>query len=289
MEKRVPLTFTPYIRLAMYHTWLVDYFADRSIFDHEIIYIDKGKMKLEIGGKTYILQEGDLVYIPPRIHHRITWYSENCSQPHVHFDFLKDEKSEVIPVSMKRFEDMNEMERSYFREDFLKDYHILTVSHPHESYLARNAMLDLIEAFTFSDPYRELRMEGDLKILISMILSCSSGYEKDDESTSTLSMLTRYMSEHLRENLTLRDFEMKSNLSSWALNDLFNKAYGVSPKKYYDQLRLSYAENLIRHSFKSVKEISLLLSFKDPQTFSRWFHNLTGQYPSEYKNSKKPQ
>ena len=36
--------FHPYIRLAMYHTWLYDYVADRSIYDNEIIYIDKGKL-----------------------------------------------------------------------------------------------------------------------------------------------------------------------------------------------------------------------------------------------------
>ena len=47
--------FHPYIRLAMYHTWLYDYVADRSIYDNEIIYIDKGNLSLFIDGKTHIL------------------------------------------------------------------------------------------------------------------------------------------------------------------------------------------------------------------------------------------
>ena len=92
--------FHPYIRLAMYHTWLYDYVADRSIYDNEIIYIDKGKLSLFIDGKTYILKEGDVAIIPPNVYHKITWYEENCCQPHVHFDFDKDEFSSIIPVSM---------------------------------------------------------------------------------------------------------------------------------------------------------------------------------------------
>ena len=82
------------------------------------------------------------------------------------------------------------------------------------------------------------------------------------------------MSENLQNNLTLRDFELETNLAVWSLNENFKKVYKTTPKKYYDNLRLQYANNLIRHSFKSVKEIAELLNFKEPQTFSRWFYKL---------------
>ena len=70
--------FSPYIRLAMYHTWLSDYYLDRSIFDFELIFIDKGKMKIEIDGNILIVSEGDFILIPPNVHHKISWYEENC-------------------------------------------------------------------------------------------------------------------------------------------------------------------------------------------------------------------
>lgn len=282
------LNFKPYVRLAMYHTWLYDYVIDRSIFDNEIIYIDKGTMKIEFDDEVVIVKEGDVVYIRPDEHHRITWYQTNCSQPHVHFDFNKDELSNKIPVSMKRKEDMHDYELAYLRNDFLKDKGIVLphVIHPSNPTRIRGLILDIINEYTFNNPFKYLHLEGSLKLLISLIISDAYGYQEDDVHGDNISLLVRYMSENLQNNLTLRDFELKTNLTARSLNENFKKVYKTTPKKYYDHLRLQYAKNLIRHSFKSIKEIAELLNFKEPQTFSRWFYKLDGRYPTEYKKVK---
>ena len=280
--------FSPYIRLAMYHTWLSDYYLDRSIFDFELIFIDKGKMKIEIDGNTLIVSEGDFILIPPNVHHKISWYEENCCQPHVHFDFVKDALSETVPISFKTRENMSDVELTYFRENFLKKNNINVpyVVHPKNISFVRDTMLDLIDAFTFLDPMKELRMEGDLKTLISIFISESLEYNLDSENMDTITLLVRYRTENLKENLTLNDFELKTNLTSWTLNNLFRKVYNTTPKKYYDGLRIVYVKNLLRNSFKSIKEISEMMHFNEPQTFSRWFYNLDGRYPTEYKKAK---
>lgn len=282
------LNFKPYIRLAMYHTWLPDYFINRSIFDFELIFIDKGMMKIEFDDDTYIVKEGDLILIPPNKHHIIRWYKENCCQPHIHFDFNEDELSPIIPVSMKEKEYMSDKELTYFRPNYLKELglNLPLVIHSTNPSLVRSLMLHLINEYTFADPLKKLHMEGTLKLLLSMYISDAIGYKEDSENFDMVSMITRYMTENLQNNLTLKDFELKSNLSSWALNELFNKTFHTTPKKYYDNLRLGYAKNLIRNSFKSIKEISMLLNFNEPQTFSRWFYKLDGRYPTQYKNEK---
>lgn len=282
------LNFKPYIRLAMYHTWLYDYYADRSIYDHEIIFIDKGMMKIQFDDETYIVKEGDVVYIRPNEHHKITWYQVNCCQPHIHFDFNKDELSTIIPVSMKRKEDMREIELGYFREDFLKQHNINLprVIHLKNPSRCRDLILRLIDVYTFDSEIKEFYLEGLLKVLIATLIEEYLGYHEEDQKSDTLSLLVRYMAENLQTNLQLRDFELKTNLTSWTLNDLFKKTYKTTPKKYYDRLRLQYAKNLIRYSFKSIKEISEILNFDVPQTFSRWFYKLDGRYPTEYKKAK---
>lgn len=284
-----PLDFHPYIRLAMYHTWLSDYYISRSIFDFEIIYIDKGQMKIEFPTETDVVKEGDVVVIPPDVHHRITWYHENCCQPHVHFDFNRDEQSEKIRVSMKEKADMSPEELSQFRPNYFLEHgiHLPYVYHPTRPERIRGLLLDLINAYTFNDPMKELRMEADLKGMIAAIVSDNLGYSDDSEGCDVITLLVHYMSENLQANLTIHDFMLKTNLSAWAINDMFKRAYHTTPKKYYDHLRLTYAKNLLRNSFKSIKEIAEQLGFKEPQTFSRWFHTLDGRYPSEYKMQKK--
>ncbi len=282
------LEFNPYIRLAMYHTWLCEYVIDRSIFDYEFIFIDKGTMSIEIEGKRYIVKEGDMILIPPNVHHRITWHKTDCCQPHVHFDFEKDEFSKVIPISFKRKEDMTETEISYFRENFLNKNglnlpYVVESTNPS---LIRNLILHIINEFTFDDPAKLLHMEGVLKILIAFFISDALGYKEENESFDTISLLVRYMTKNLQNNLSLHDFELQANLSSWQLNNLFKKAFNTTPKKYYDNLRIQYAKNLLRNSYKSIKEIANFLGFDEPQTFSRWFYNLDGRYPTQYKNEK---
>lgn len=282
------LEFKPYIRLAMYHTWLCEYVIDRSIFDYEFIFIDKGTMSIEIEGSQYIAKEGDMILIPPDVHHRITWYKTDCCQPHVHFDFEKDEFSKNIPISFKRKEDMNETEISYFREDFFKKNglnlpYVVESTNPS---LIRSLILHIINEFTFDDPAKLLHMEGVLKMLIAFFISDALGYKEENESFDTISLLVRYMTKNLQNNLSLHDFELQANLSSWQLNNLFKKAFNITPKKYYDNLRIQYAKNLLRNSYKSIKEIANFLGFDEPQTFSRWFYNLDGRYPTQYKNEK---
>lgn len=283
------LDFHPYIRLAMYHTWLPYYYIDRCIFDFELIFIDKGTMCIEINNKRNIVKEGDLILIPPNVHHKISWYKTNCCQPHVHFDFNKDELSSIIPVTLKNKEDMTDKELTYFRKNYLVEhgYNLPLLVHCSNPAFARTLILRIIDAYTFDDPMKNLNMEGALKMLIAMFISDAYGYKQETENFDTVSLLVRYMSENLQNNLSLRDFEMKSNLSSWALNELFNKTYNITPKKYYDKLRLNYAKNLLRNSFYSTKEISELMNFNEPQTFSRWFYKLDGRYPTQYKNEKK--
>lgn len=285
----ISLSFKPYIRLAMYHTWLPDYVVDRVIFDFEFIFIDKGKMKIDFDDKSIIVEEGDMVLIPPNVHHHISFYQTPCCQPHVHFDFNKDELSPTIPVSMKNKDEMSELELTYFRKNYLVDnnWNLPYVVHSSNPTLMRSLILHLINEYTFDDPLKELHMEGALKLLMSSFISDSLGYKEDNEMIDTVSLLVRYMTENLRNNLSLRDFELKSNLSSWSLNNLFKQSFNTTPKKYYDHLRLRYAKDLIRNSFKSIKEISILLGFDEPQTFSRWFYNLDGKYPTQYKNENK--
>ena len=60
----------PYIRRAWNHQWYADFVMERVIYDHEIIYIDKGNMKFTIDKKIYIADEGSCVILPPNKLHK---------------------------------------------------------------------------------------------------------------------------------------------------------------------------------------------------------------------------
>ena len=50
----------PFVRYAAHHVWLDTYWLNRSIWDHEFVFIEQGSLKFIIDGKEYIAKENDL-------------------------------------------------------------------------------------------------------------------------------------------------------------------------------------------------------------------------------------
>ena len=71
----------------------------------------------------------------------------------------------------------------------------------------------------------------------------------------------------------------------------FSATYGITPKKYFNAIRMNAGlERLI--SGKSVKETAILLNFSSPYAFSKAFKNHFGMSPEKYmlflQKSQKP-
>ena len=277
----------PYVRYAAHHVWLDTYWLDRHIWDHEFIFIEQGSLKITIEGEEYIARENDLVVLRPNVHHHISWNNENCIQPHIHFDFVELRDSMAISVSLSTREHMSNYELTLFREDFYKanDIDIPYILHLKNPLSIKNMFYKIIDEFSHQDNYKRLALQGMMTELITMVLRENDKNKKVDPVTEYLNEIIYYMNEMVDENLQLQDFVDKFNVSQWVLIQNFNKYYGCSPIKYYNKIRLIRAIDLLRYSFHSILEISKKMGFNDPQTFSRWFKNLDGHYPSFYRKS----
>lgn len=61
------------------------------------------------------------------------------------------------------------------------------------------------------------------------------------------------------------------------------QAEGSGYGELLDELRLESARKLLMESARTIDDIGRLLSFSDGQTFSRWFRQMTGQAPSDFR------
>jgi YesN/AraC family two-component response regulator len=280
----------PYVRFAMYHVFLENYFIERHIWDHEIIFIDNGKMKITIEGKVYIVDENTCIILRPGVYHKIEWHEENCSQPHVHFDFYKQDNSEEVTVSKITRNLMSEKELTYFRSDFFKEngIDIPPVFKLKNPGVVKNILFKIIDEFTFNHPYASIMLQGLMSELIATIIR-DYRMGQDDVSFSKakeLNSLAIYMSENVDKNFTLDDFSNYINISKWSLIQFFKKYYNTTPMNYFHQLRYYRAKNLLQYTFLSVKEISYKMGFYSPQSFSRWFKSLEGLSPNDFRKQK---
>lgn len=93
----------------------------------------------------------------------------------------------------------------------------------------------------------------------------------------------RAMEANVSEPLALDQLAEIAGLSPRQLNRLFREKLGRSTMRYYRDLRLDKAQNLLRNSPLSLTEIALATGFASSSHFSRVFAESFGQAPSTYR------
>jgi AraC-like DNA-binding protein len=91
--------------------------------------------------------------------------------------------------------------------------------------------------------------------------------------------------QHFTDNdLTVSRLAHLCGISETYLRRLFCDRFGMGPKEYVIERRLSYAVRLLESGQFSVGEIAGMCGYAEPCHFSREFSRRYGMSPNEYKN-----
>ena len=103
--------------------------------------------------------------------------------------------------------------------------------------------------------------------------------------------ITRYLENHISENMTLKSIGKEFGISQTYLGTLFCK-YNHKPFSHYlMELRLEKAKKIFQvDSDLLIKDVASMTGYRDQFYFSRIFRSYTGMSPTEYiefvKNNK---
>ncbi len=92
------------------------------------------------------------------------------------------------------------------------------------------------------------------------------------------------MTERVSENCTLEQLSEITNISISNIKVLFRRYAGISPKTYYDNLRITEAIRLLKNGC-SATETAEQMNFSSPNYFSAFFKKKTGMPPAKYIRS----
>lgn len=95
-----------------------------------------------------------------------------------------------------------------------------------------------------------------------------------------LSLAVDLMSENIETPVKISDLSQRLNLPVWRLRRLFLRHLGQSPQRYYLDLRLNRARNLLRNSGESVGTIAMMCGFPAAESLSRAYKGRYGLPPS---------
>ena len=143
--------------------------------------------------------------------------------------------------------------------------------------------------FTVSDNLQEEM----LRILLKRFIIQSTRIARQrlnitQEKEYSFEIIRQYynlVDEHFRTKKQVQDYADLLHKSPKTLSNIFSSCKLPSPLRVIHERVEAEAKRLLLYSNKSSKEIADILGFEDQSSFSRFFKNMTGESPVQYRNS----
>jgi two-component system response regulator YesN len=95
--------------------------------------------------------------------------------------------------------------------------------------------------------------------------------------------ILEYMNMNYMDNITLDEVAKIAGFSSYYLSKIFKNEFKVNYSQYLTNIRIQKAKELLRKGELSVKQISYMIGYSEPNYFARVFKKETGLSASEYQ------
>jgi AraC-like DNA-binding protein len=126
-----------------------------------------------------------------------------------------------------------------------------------------------------------------MRYLLGTMVLLQGADRQDERKRAYIERVIQYMFERIQFSVTLDELAQHINLSKPHFIHLFKQVTGYSPIDYYMRLKIQRACQYLDLTDQSVKEVSKSVGIQDPYYFSRVFHKIVGQSPTNYRKTKK--
>lgn len=207
------------------------------------------------GGQEYDVGLNDLLYIPYSANYRQSSTGETVIAIHF-FNYTRQKNATLEKISLTDYPQTQQL-----IEDM---YQIWNEKKPGYKYKCTSMLYQLLYTV-------RLQVHNDL-------LQASN-------ISPSLEAAVDYIHKHYRkDSICVKNLAKLSNISESQLRRQFQKAYGTSPLKYINHLRLEYAAQLLRSRLYTIEEVCEKAGFNDVKYFGRLFKQYYHETPGNYKN-----
>lgn len=241
--------------------------------DYHVHFILHGKGTLEIGGKSYKLQRGQIFVIPPDVE---TYYYSDPEDPW-HYTWVSFggtragyflEKAGITAENPVR-DTYIEPERFLELTEKILNHHELTVANE----LLRTSLLYEIIALLVDSENQQKSKEGADEVY---------DYSPDVYVNTAI----EYIGEHY-PHTKVSEIAAYIGISRYYLTHIFKEKLHVSPQEFLLNYRMEQANRLLRTTGLSVQAVSEKVGYENPLTFSKTFKNKFGLSPKKYREKMK--
>ena len=107
--------------------------------------------------------------------------------------------------------------------------------------------------------------------------------EPEEQEERTITLLTRYLQEHMAEELSLSVLAEQFYLNPQYISQLFKNEIGVGFLTYLTSIRMEKAKKLLLSTSYSIAEVAEQSGYGDYRVFTKVFKKTEGITPSQYR------
>ena len=267
------------IRTVHYFEYSKDFvFPGESHDFWELVYVDKGNIKIEADDRNLILNQGDVYFHKPMQWHSVK--ADGVTAPNlavISFD-CQDKAMEYF--SDKLFH-LDPKLRTVLSSVISETENAFTTSI--EKYYDGEGLKVNSDASVCSEQLVKIYLTELLLLLLREKAKEEKVRVKIDETT--FERIEKYLEENISENVSLSDLAHYIHVSESTIKKLFRENTGKSFTKYFTEMKIKEAKRLFREYSKNVAEVAQKLGYNDSAYFARAFKRVMHLSPTEYKNT----
>lgn len=231
--------------------------------EYKLIYITHGVGVVCFDGQTEIeISKGKILLIVPN--QKFTYYL----LPHTEWKeyFIRFEADSTYSTLIRRF--------------FPTADSIIDIGYNDELLKLFHRAIDVVQCGLKSS---QVYLSGMLFHVLGLIISESKNKTLEKKDIQKIEQAKVIMSEHVLNNASLQEIASQLNMSYTLFRRNFKKYTGDAPAKYYNDLKINKAKQLLTETTNSIKEISFILQFSSKEYFTTSFKKATGISPKEFR------
>ncbi|WP_411336482.1 helix-turn-helix domain-containing protein [Ruminococcus gauvreauii] len=230
----------------------------------ELVYLQKGKAALSIGGQSIQAQSGALIFLEKAVAHEGSYQAlERCGKTERYVLKLRNTDRLLPP-----------------------EYHpVISLDTPR----ILTSLFQLIEREYLSrEAGWELICTNTLETLFQLIRRNAQPVQSIPESSTRVQQLAddiiAYIHTHYCEKISLQSVADNFYISPYYLSHLLKDQRNISMMQYVIQLRISEAQMLLRDTDYSVRQIAKMTGYQNFNYFLNVFKKKTGTTPNAYRS-----
>ena len=214
----------------------------------------KGNADFEHAEKKLHVKDGDVIYVPQDYDYYLSGYNEELFVVHFEIDNFHETVGDISAIASKNF--------AYYEKKFRTLYELWSKKQIGYEYECASVFYKILAELYKQNKKQELDLKNDV-----------------------LNDAIEYIHEHFTEqNLSIAQLAASAGMSDTYFRKLFVSALGSTPLKYINNLRISYAIELLRSGYFQVEEVAEKSGFSNQKYLSNVLKKKTGNTPTSYKN-----